>query len=268
MSTPPWEADRALTSELAASTIRELFPTVDASELRLLGSGWEFDVYATRDGWVFRFPRRAHCVELFGPEHHVHRLVASVLPSSVAIPRVELSGQAAKGFPYEVAGHRLIAGVSANAVDPSVLPTMARSMGEALSCIHAIPESDARAAGVIERPLDDENVIRWFERGMRAVADRHWPDQATRRAVNWVGEQRTRVRSPTSCCTRAGRTSGPSGGGRGGGGTRPPRSSSAWIPPPLPDSRVEADSHLRIHTILDDHFLLARGRKGTPRLGV
>lgn len=31
---------------------------IDTSELTYLGSGWEFDVFLTADGWVFRFLRR------------------------------------------------------------------------------------------------------------------------------------------------------------------------------------------------------------------
>lgn len=30
-----------------------------------LGSGWEFDVYVTPDGWAFRFPRRAEYASAF-----------------------------------------------------------------------------------------------------------------------------------------------------------------------------------------------------------
>ena len=71
MSTAAWEADRALTSELATSTIRELFPTVDTSELRPLGSGWEFDVYA--------IPRLAEILSARGEKDVSRTFAASAL---------------------------------------------------------------------------------------------------------------------------------------------------------------------------------------------
>jgi hypothetical protein len=62
MSDAPWAPDRPLTH---------------------LGSGREFDAYLTADGWVFRFPRQAHCARLFEPEREVHRLVACASTTSV-----------------------------------------------------------------------------------------------------------------------------------------------------------------------------------------
>ena len=102
----PWEADRPLMIDAAAAAIRASFPTISSEGLKHLGSGWEFDAFVTTDGWVFRFPRRADCANRFDSERRVHDLVSTVLPTTVAVPRVELVGQPSPGFPYRFAGHR------------------------------------------------------------------------------------------------------------------------------------------------------------------
>jgi aminoglycoside phosphotransferase (APT) family kinase protein len=186
MSSPPWAPDRPLTRETASEVIRACFPTIAARGLEHLGSGWEFDAYLTADRWVFRFPRRAHCADLFEPEARVHRLVSQVLPPRVAVPRVELVGGPAPGFPYRFAGHRMIRGVAADAVAPDLLPTLAREIGAALGAIHSIPEAEARAAGVRETEEDDVGRKEWLERGFEAASELRGLDPAVDRALGGV----------------------------------------------------------------------------------
>ncbi|MCJ7628254.1 MAG: hypothetical protein MUO50_07675, partial [Longimicrobiales bacterium] len=78
MTSPPRGMDRPLRPETAQAIIGECFPTVDCQDLKYLGSGWQFDAFLTVDGWVFRFPRRAWCADLFEPERRVHQLVSPV----------------------------------------------------------------------------------------------------------------------------------------------------------------------------------------------
>jgi hypothetical protein len=80
----------------------------------------------TSDGWVFRFPRRAECADLFEPEKRLHDLVAGVLPPRIAVPKVEFVAEPGLDFPYRFAGHRFIAGVAADKGDADLLPTLAR----------------------------------------------------------------------------------------------------------------------------------------------
>jgi aminoglycoside phosphotransferase (APT) family kinase protein len=189
MSSLPWEPDRALTLETASALIRASFPSVDATGLAYLGSGWEFDAYLTRDGWVFRFPRRAHCEVLFDAERRVYDIVAGVLPPTIAIPRVELVGSPALGFPYRFAGHRFIRGVAADAIDPALLPTVARTLGAALGAIHSIPATTAHAAGVTESTRDAAELRQLFERVLQVATELRGLDPAVGEAARWFAEQ-------------------------------------------------------------------------------
>jgi aminoglycoside phosphotransferase (APT) family kinase protein len=182
----PWEADRPLTQEDASAAISACFPTVDVRALRHLGSGWDFDAFVTRDGWVFRFPRRAECSASVDYECAVQRLVAPVLPPTVAIPQIELVAEATSAFPYRFSGYRLIAGVAADSVTSHVTPTLARDIGAALATIHGIPETTARAAGVIEMGDDDFGRQQWMERRLTLASEVRGLDPALDHAIDWV----------------------------------------------------------------------------------
>src|SRR5262245_6630687 len=126
VSIPPWGVDRPpLVPETAATLIRASFASVDVDGIAHLGSGWDFDAFVTRDGWVFRFPRRAECAATLDAERRIHDLVARALPPSVAIPRFDLLGEPSAAFPYRFAGYRFISGVPADAVSPALLTTTA-----------------------------------------------------------------------------------------------------------------------------------------------
>ena len=187
MVSPPWEADRHLTLEGARTVIGARFPEVDSRTLEHLGSGWEFDTFLTADGWVFRFPRRAWCEAHFESERRVHDLVSRVLPSSTAIPTVELVGQPTEGFPYRFAGHRFIQGVPADTLSPGLEQTLAGELARALHAIHSIPEEEARAAGVAELELD-EGRLEWLERGLKHASQLRGLDPAIEPALKWAGK--------------------------------------------------------------------------------
>lgn len=183
----PWEPDRPLSKDTAGALIRASFSSIDTSDIRFLGSGWEFDAYVTADRWVVRFPRRAEGAKLFDKEGRVHRLVADVLPSAVAIPRVELVAAPPPEFPYRFAAHRFIPGVPADEVDERFLASLARQLGEFLGAIHGIPEVVAREAGV-EADIDDEGGRSWFDQGLRGLSTLRRSDPVVDRAVDWVAE--------------------------------------------------------------------------------
>ncbi|HJU74713.1 MAG TPA: phosphotransferase [Gemmatimonadaceae bacterium] len=188
MSSYPWEPDRLLTLEGARSAINTCFPEIDTRGLAHIGSGWEFDAYLTSDDWVFRFPRRAYCADFFEPEAHVHRLVSEYLPSTIAVPRVQLIGQPTKEFPYRFAGHRFIPGIAADGLDTRLLPALARDIGAAFGALHSIPEQAARAGGVAEMPMDDLGQKEWFDRGLVLAAELRGLDPVVDAAVHWMGE--------------------------------------------------------------------------------
>lgn len=188
MSAPPWAADRPLTREAAAAAIHARFPAIDVREIEHIGSGWEFDAFLTADGWVFRFPRRAECAALFEPERRVHRLVAAALPAGVAIPQVQHMGEPTPGFPYVFAGHRCVQGVAADTLGVALIPILARALGAALGAIHAIPEQEARAAGVVEMDEDDVGRQAWLASGIRVASELRGRDPIVDQALTWIGQ--------------------------------------------------------------------------------
>ena len=181
-----WDADRELTPEIAAAAIRARFPLIDVGSLTHAGSGWEFDAFLTRDDWVFRFPRRAEAAELFEMERRVHELVAPILPRDVRVPRVELLGEPAAGFPYPFAGHRFIPGVPADHLAVGFPPVFAQDLGVALGAIHSISESAARAAGIQQMDVDDDERLLWLEQGAEIASRLRGLDEAVDHALVWM----------------------------------------------------------------------------------
>lgn len=188
MSTPPWLPDRSLTLETASLAIAKCFPTINTAELQYLSSGWEFDAYLTSDSWVFRFPRRAECANLFDAERGVLQLVARALPAHVAIPRVELMGTPTNEFPYRFAGHRFVAGVPAHTVDTKLLPTIAQEIALALGALHSIPEEDARNAGITEGEGSNEGREYWLQHGIKSAQQLRGLDPVVDQAVIWLAQ--------------------------------------------------------------------------------
>ena len=186
MSSLPWQPDRHLDLEIARSAIRAAFPSVDVARLSPLGAGWEFDVFGTADGWAFRFPRRAEHELLFERERPVVALARAALPPATAVPVVELLGGPGPEFPYRFAGHRLIDGVAADAVDPRHHAETARSIGAALAAIHSVPVAVAREAGVPQNGPPGEGAYQWFRRNLTGASQLIEGERVARHAVAWV----------------------------------------------------------------------------------
>ena len=193
MSAQPWESDRPLTPEIARAAIDASFPSIDTSQLEYLGWGWDYEVFATGDGWAFRFPRRAPCADAFESERQILDLAARVLPSEVAVPRVELIGQPNGGFPYRFSGHRLIRGSTAESLGPELMPTFAREIATALGAIHAVPEAEAHSAGLRAVDLDDIGRSDWIERGSGSAANLRGIDDVVDEAVSWAAGVQTPI---------------------------------------------------------------------------
>ena len=192
MNSPPWGPDRPLTLDTAREVVGAVFPNVSDDSLEPLGSGWEFDAFLAADGWVFRFPRRAHAEDLFEREGPILALARSVLPASVAVPSVRVVGHGPSGFPYRVAVHRFIAGVPADAIPSALRPALAKSLGEALAAIHSVTEAEAREAGLEELDRAEAGRIEWFASGSAGVRALSQLDPRVDEAVQWL----SRVEDP------------------------------------------------------------------------
>jgi aminoglycoside phosphotransferase (APT) family kinase protein len=185
--------DEPLTREAVTAAIESCFPAIECRGLEYLGSGWEFHAYLTSDGWVFRFPRTARDAELFEPERRVHELVSLVLPTAIALPRVELVGEPATGFPHRIAGHRFIRGIPADAVAADLLPTLGREIGVALGAIHSISERKARAAGIGEMDGSDAGRQEWLDRRRALASNLREIDPVIEKAVEWIDSVPVRI---------------------------------------------------------------------------
>lgn len=185
MDALPWQPDRVLTIQDACAAIATCFPKVDARTARHLATGWEFDVYLTDDGWVFRFPRQGWIAGVFESERQAHDLVSPIL-APIAVPRVELMGEASESFPYQFAGHRFIQGVSADVVSPHLDATLASEIGNALGRIHSIPEAEARAAGIPELDMEDPGRKDWLRRGVDRASRLRGFEPAIGPALDWL----------------------------------------------------------------------------------
>jgi len=161
---------------------------LDVRELTLIGRGWEFDAYLTRDGWVVRFPRRAEMASLFESERGVHQLVSRFLSSKIGIPQVELRGKPAASFPYEIAAHWYIPGIPIDEVDGRFASIMAREIGTALGALHSIPKQAARDAGVAAPDAAPDESGDWLKYGLSVVSRFHDGDPIIDRAVAWASE--------------------------------------------------------------------------------
>lgn len=177
------DADRELTAEQAAEAIAGQFPTIDVHGLRHLGSGWEFDAWATRDGWVFRFPRRRESATAFDREAALLDVVRPALQRIVALPDPQLRGVPSDAFPYPFAGHRMIPGVAAD--DPAAPSSVGlpRSLGRVLGRLHDIGRATARAAGCAEHR---DGCAAWY-RDVLALAGEISPtDDVVARGIAWL----------------------------------------------------------------------------------
>lgn len=185
MSSQDGQPNPLLTRDRAAALIRASFPTVDAAEVRYVGSGTLYDVFLTGDDWAFRFPRAEWTGNLFEPEARTHEFVAQIIPSQIRLPRVELLAPPTAEYPYPIAGHRFIRGVAADEVDEKLLPTLTREIAILLNALHSTPVPVAGAAGIHELVID-EGRRAWFDEGVAAVSKLRGLDPVVDRAIAWI----------------------------------------------------------------------------------
>lgn len=165
--------------------IRTCFPSVDATTIAYLGSGWQFDAFLTSDGWAFRFPRWDWCSTVFEPEARVHRFIATVLPSQIRLPLVELLGPPTPPFAYPFAGHRYIPGVGAEEVGEELMPPLAREIANFLGALHSTPAPVVGAAGIHELVMDDGHQA-WLEHGTTVALTLRGRDPILDAALSWL----------------------------------------------------------------------------------
>jgi aminoglycoside phosphotransferase (APT) family kinase protein len=105
----PWEAERRVDPDLALRLIREDTP---AQSIELVGEGWDNVAYLVDRTWVYRFPRGETQSKFLANECEFVPRIAGRVPVPVAVP--EVVGSPTADFPWPVARHRLLQGITAD----------------------------------------------------------------------------------------------------------------------------------------------------------
>lgn len=149
---PP--ADRPLDAKLALSAVREQLPSLACKRATFLGDGWGHDVYLLDDRYTARFPRTAREARETDFDESVFRLVGSCLASAFAVQTVVARGKPGAHFPYDFLVCTLVPGLTSGHPDALRSEELAGDLGRALTRIHSVNVSQARAAGVREVEWD------------------------------------------------------------------------------------------------------------------
>jgi aminoglycoside phosphotransferase (APT) family kinase protein len=128
-----WSAEVVVDAPLAARLIGGQFPD-QADPPVLLSEGWDNTVFRAGD-WVFRFPRREVVVP--GLQREIAVLPGLRLP--LAVPRPELIGEPADGFPFPWFGARFLPGREPLGLSERQRDGLGRPFGEFLLALHARP---------------------------------------------------------------------------------------------------------------------------------
>lgn len=162
MTEQPWVADRLLTEETVRRVLAEQLPELEVRNLRLLGSGWDNDVYLVNEALVLRFPRRKLVADALAREARVLRRVVRVFEGArLQVPDVELFGRASDAFPYPFLVYRLLPGIAADQAEVLDRAELAKALGDAFARLH---RSDI--PGV---PHGTYDPAEWLERARRVA---------------------------------------------------------------------------------------------------
>ena len=137
--TRPWQSEIDVTSEIARQLVRSQFPAIPASDVRLLGSGWDNAAFLFDRSIVFRFPRKASAVPLLETEARVLPVLSRALPVRVPVPK--WFGTPSEGYPWPFLGYRVIPGklVSSLRLRRAARVEIAPALGSFLAVLHTVP---------------------------------------------------------------------------------------------------------------------------------
>jgi len=146
-----WDAD----IELDERQVRALIAgqCFTPRSLRLLGKGWDNEVWLADEHWAFRFPRRATAVEGFELELEALPRLAPQLP--LPIPEPVYVGVGADGYPWPFFGAELVPGRELGDLGEDERAALARPLGEFLRALHGatldveLPEDDMQMSSSV-----------------------------------------------------------------------------------------------------------------------
>ncbi len=144
----PWCIDRNLDLSQVRVMAESFLPDLMAYNIRYLGSGWSNDVYSLNSEWILRFPLRKEVSFNLAKEIGLSSFLATHLKNTgVSIPEIIMvSPPGDCGFPYQFGAYPMISGIpgSSNVGMVTDWPKLAKTLGNFLSTLHAIPELDVK----------------------------------------------------------------------------------------------------------------------------
>ena len=96
---------------MALDLIRNQFPDLCPTKIRLLGVGWDNTAFLVDEARIFRFPRRECAVSLLESEWCVLPKIAPCLPLPIPIP--QWKGSPTPSFPWPFIGYSILPGSTA-----------------------------------------------------------------------------------------------------------------------------------------------------------
>jgi aminoglycoside phosphotransferase (APT) family kinase protein len=158
---PEWTAEAIVDAALARRLVAGQFSDFADAPLELLSEGWDNTVWRSGN-WVFRFPRRAVVVP--GLRREIAVLPGLELP--LAVPRPELIGEPAHGFPFPWFGARFLPGREPLGLSEAQRDRLGRPLGECLRALHA-----QAADGLPADPLGRGDMAKRVPRLRAALAE-------------------------------------------------------------------------------------------------
>jgi aminoglycoside phosphotransferase (APT) family kinase protein len=139
-------ADVELDASIAAKAVGAQFGDLAGAAVTSFGAGWDHELFAVGDDWIFRFPKRAERVPWLEREIQINATAAAALGARV--PLFERIGAASAAFPYPFVGYRRLPGVGADQARVADWSRLAADVGALLSELHradfsAIPPTPA-----------------------------------------------------------------------------------------------------------------------------
>jgi aminoglycoside phosphotransferase (APT) family kinase protein len=149
----PWwlETDCTLAPTTVQALVAAQAPELDAAGARYLDEGWDSWTFSARgpggSDWILRFPKRAEVARRLAREVALLPALAARLP--LAVPRFEVFGVPALGYPHAFVGYRRLPGVTAIALPLEGLDAAALgdALGAFLAALHESPAPDGDEDG-------------------------------------------------------------------------------------------------------------------------
>ncbi|MGH8931230.1 MAG: phosphotransferase [Egibacteraceae bacterium] len=143
----PWDAERAVSPELARALVEDQFPDLAPASVEPLGVGWDNTAYRVNQAYVFRFPRRPIAVDLITREARVLPVLAPRLPLAIPVPA--FVGKPSECFGWPFSGYPMLDGRTACAagLGERERHAAAEPLARFLAALHAIPPRELDVPG-------------------------------------------------------------------------------------------------------------------------